>query len=128
LRFICPTCQQLLGISSRKIGAQVKCPKCRTALIVPHPEEGSAEAQGADSPAADEVWADLTAFDQPPPAPLAKSSPSTLSAASTVNDDPSMVVLPRRMFYFQGILIALVGIVALVAGYLIGSAVRLTGP
>ena len=32
---------------------------------------------------------------------------------SAANDDPSMVVLPRRMFYFQGILIAvLVGIVA----------------
>ena len=56
LRFICPTCQQLLGISSRKIRAQVKCPKCRTSLIVPHPDEGSAEAQGPDSPAADEVW------------------------------------------------------------------------
>ncbi len=44
VRFLCPACHQLLGIASRKIGAQVNCPKCQAAIIVPDPKESA----GAD--------------------------------------------------------------------------------
>ena len=37
IRFYCPFCEQLLGASSRKIGAVVECPSCRGKVGVPSP-------------------------------------------------------------------------------------------
>jgi hypothetical protein len=112
------------------MGAQVKCPKCRTALIVPNPDETAPDADllPGDSPATDEVWADVTAFDQPPAAPLAKSVAGQFSTSSEAGGDPSIILLPRRMLYLQGVLLAVVAILAFVAGYLIGGGVRLSAP
>jgi hypothetical protein len=35
IRFYCPFCRQLLGISSRKVGSVVECPSCRGKVGVP---------------------------------------------------------------------------------------------
>lgn len=35
IRFRCPVCQQLLGISRRKAGSNVQCPNCHNAVLVP---------------------------------------------------------------------------------------------
>jgi DNA-directed RNA polymerase subunit RPC12/RpoP len=38
IRFRCAYCNQLMGISSRKAGTVVRCPKCAGEIIVPSPE------------------------------------------------------------------------------------------
>lgn len=38
IRFRCAYCNQLMGISRRKAGTVVKCPKCAGEIIVPVPE------------------------------------------------------------------------------------------
>ncbi len=35
IRFYCPFCDQLLGVSSRKVGAVVECPRCHGKVGVP---------------------------------------------------------------------------------------------
>jgi hypothetical protein len=37
IRFYCPFCDQLLGVSSRKAGAVVECPGCHGQVGVPVP-------------------------------------------------------------------------------------------
>lgn len=39
IRFRCPKCDQLLGISRRKAGAHVRCPSCRYEVAVPAEDE-----------------------------------------------------------------------------------------
>jgi DNA-directed RNA polymerase subunit M/transcription elongation factor TFIIS len=166
VRFLCPACNQLLGITQRKIGAQVNCPKCGATILVPNPEEPESDqpepeqpAQLAEQPAtatielpageaqmastlpdvlADEeelpndVGFDLLGDISLPASTSASAlaEPSHTYAASV--DHPhgagKNIVISRRVVYFQAMLIALVGIIALVAGYLIGSGTRLHGP
>jgi hypothetical protein len=37
IRFRCAYCSQLMGISRRKAGTVVSCPKCHGQVVVPHP-------------------------------------------------------------------------------------------
>jgi DNA-directed RNA polymerase subunit RPC12/RpoP len=50
VRFRCAYCNQLMGISHRKVGTVVRCPKCSGQVVVPHvedaPDDAAAE-QGA---------------------------------------------------------------------------------
>jgi DNA-directed RNA polymerase subunit RPC12/RpoP len=39
IRFRCAYCNQLMGISQRKVGTIVRCPKCSGQVVVPHSEE-----------------------------------------------------------------------------------------
>ena len=39
IRFYCPFCDQLLGISSRKAGKAITCPRCHGEVGVPGPDE-----------------------------------------------------------------------------------------
>jgi hypothetical protein len=38
IRFYCPFCEQLLGITSQKVGTVVECPKCHGRVGVPSPD------------------------------------------------------------------------------------------
>ena len=38
IRFRCPSCQQVLSVTSRKAGQKVRCPACQSALRVPTPK------------------------------------------------------------------------------------------
>jgi DNA-directed RNA polymerase subunit RPC12/RpoP len=60
IRFRCAYCNQLMGISTRKAGTVVRCPKCAGEIIVPVPEG----TEGADEPP------------PPPPAPAAAAPPA----------------------------------------------------
>jgi len=51
IRFYCPFCGQLLGVSRRKAGAAVRCPRCLGEVGVPGGGGGRPPAQ-ADLPAA----------------------------------------------------------------------------
>ncbi|MBI1830297.1 MAG: hypothetical protein HYR84_02465 [Planctomycetes bacterium] len=56
IRFRCAYCNQLMGISRRKAGQVVRCPKCAGEIIVPVPEGMEASEPPPPPPA-------------PPPAP-----------------------------------------------------------
>ena len=47
-RFRCSGCGKLLGVSPRKVGRSVACPRCGTELIVPSPDAAEAEAENSD--------------------------------------------------------------------------------
>ena len=49
-KFRCSTCGKLLGVSPRKVGRPVLCPRCQTELIVPMPGD-QAEPADPDDPA-----------------------------------------------------------------------------
>src|SRR4051812_33517447 len=44
VRFRCAYCNQLMGISHRKMGTVVRCPKCSGQVVVPHVETAPADA------------------------------------------------------------------------------------
>jgi len=49
LRFRCYRCNQLLGVSSRKAGTVISCPRCAAELKVPRPEEQTVTADASRS-------------------------------------------------------------------------------
>jgi len=75
-----------------------------------------------------DVLGDLSAYGRPhggsSPSHAAKKRP----AAAIPPDDETRIVISRRVLYFQAALLAIVGLLALVAGYLIGAGSRLHGP
>jgi phage FluMu protein Com len=86
-------------------------------------EEPPADAIGPD------ILGDAIGFER-----LAAGA-SALSAASkrrpgsaTTSDKGQTIVISRQVLYFQAALLAVVAILALAAGYLIGSGARLHGP
>ncbi len=50
IKFRCYQCGKLLGISRQKSGAVVRCPQCRTDLVVPEPEPKSENLEAGSTP------------------------------------------------------------------------------
>ena len=50
IRFRCPSCQQVLSVTSRKAGQTVRCPACQSALKVPTPKAESPAEPAAAPP------------------------------------------------------------------------------
>ncbi len=140
VRFICPACNQLLGVSSRKIGAEVSCPKCRTALIVPG-EAPTAEAGPFERPEVEKAIDSLAGaglegggagptseaaggsvgwegFD---PAIAPTAAPRVEPRASFREASRERVTVPRWAIYVQAGVLPAVAIVFFLAGYWIGS-------
>jgi len=71
IRFRCKRCYQMLGIASRKAGAEIQCPKCGYSQIVPS-EEAAAAALAMDqfsrNPVVAESASDLVVYDDEPAA------------------------------------------------------------
>jgi hypothetical protein len=141
VRFLCPACHQLLSIATRKIGAEVECPKCRSTIIVPDPRDSHAsELPNAETPSLfeqaglEQALSAISASDKgvPPtaaePAPQYDSSPANSLFPQPAGDqtkrpnDDSLVVISRRVLYLQAALLAIVGLVAFFCGYVIGGA------
>ncbi len=151
VRFLCPACHQLLGIAPRKVGAQVNCPKCGATILVPDPEEPH-PAETSELPASADVIptdfpiGDIPTSDEPPADAVGSdvlgdaydrltvsvspslSAPKRAPHPDLPIDDGERIVISRRVLYFQAALLAVVGVLALLAGYLIGSGARLHGP
>jgi len=101
IRFHCTNCSQLLGIASRKAGAEINCPKCGSVQTVPR--ENRVAAADA-SPAAPAVvppapppgggsgpsLADLVVYDDLPPEP-------GLVQASEAGDTATAIAVPQAM-------------------------------
>jgi len=90
-------------------------------------EESPLDAVGSD------VLGDLTEYDRSErrdsPSPASSISPKKSPPPLDLPlDDGDRIVISRRVLYFQAVLLAVVGLLALAAGYLIGSGTRLHGP
>ncbi|MCS7045477.1 MAG: hypothetical protein NZO58_03880 [Gemmataceae bacterium] len=90
VRFRCAYCNQLMGISRRKVGTVVTCPKCGGQVVVPAPDPAQEAAeQAAANPAAafednDEVQKLLEYAEEAKPAvgamPVPRPMPAAVSA------------------------------------------------
>jgi len=139
IRFPCNQCGQLLGIASRKVGSQIKCPKCGAAQVVPTPEAAEAALamrRFARSAAQLESGSTVVVYEEPPAAGLAEPSGTSAPGHSSANAEvaaapaevagpgrpiPSdMILYRRRTLYVHGVLFLLLFAAGLGAGYLIG--------
>ena len=69
VQFVCPECNQLLSVGSRKIGMEVTCPRCQRPIVVPTHEAaavGVAMMQSLGSPPAEEPLAEFVVYDDVP--------------------------------------------------------------
>ena len=89
IRFHCNRCQQLLGISSRKAGSEIQCPKCGITQVVPSQEAAAAAlamTQFAKTDLVTDNAADLVVYDDQPsvietPRPRSQESAAGRAAA-----------------------------------------------
>ena len=58
IRFRCAYCNQLMGISTRKAGTVVRCPKCAGEIIVPVPEGAAPPAEATEQAGGPEAFDD----------------------------------------------------------------------
>ncbi len=122
VRFRCHGCQRVLSALDRKIGDEVNCPGCGTALVVP----------AADTvPAPPKIAPQETIHRRdasPPSDPPLGDSPLSNASFDASRDSKSATInlggiyVSRRVVYAQAVLLALAVTAAFVAGYFIGSA------
>jgi phage FluMu protein Com len=149
VRFLCPHCNQLLAVSSRKAGAQVNCPKCGAAIIVPEAAASEVSVSSMTSPQPIQATppADSTVpevieptvvtaggrfedaeveralsslvITESPPSTTAHPAPSVTPRLKGA--ERQTLLLPRSVIYFQGVLFAIVALLFFLAGLWIGS-------
>ncbi|MEC7556902.1 MAG: biopolymer transporter ExbD [Planctomycetota bacterium] len=92
IRFRCPSCNQVLSVSSRKAGHKVRCPACQSGLKIPSLETTTTPTPTEEPPVGSEtvVENDLdSVVDRPVPEPV-----PTAADDSVVGDVPSEDVPP----------------------------------
>jgi phage FluMu protein Com len=130
IRFRCPSCNQMLGIASRKAGGQIECPTCGMTQRVPTKEEAAtltagdaAQPEAADS-SADAMGAPAIVEVLPTPgvASRAPAARHAFDVASAVGKPvPSdMILFRRNTFYVHGLLFLLLAFAGFGLGYLVG--------
>jgi phage FluMu protein Com len=138
IRFACPECKQLLGVSARKAGTQVKCPKCNAVITVPTADEAAApinrgKAIASDAASGTEIGAETSRFEHPDieetlsrlvvydraPAEAARAGQAA-GTAQPDQDERAMLLIPRKVLYMQAGLLAAVAILFFLAGWWIG--------
>ncbi|NLE36459.1 MAG: hypothetical protein GX621_00375 [Pirellulaceae bacterium] len=140
IRFPCQQCGTQLSIARRKVGASIDCPKCGHAQIVP-PEDAadSAALTREDDDSRGDATETIILAEGPSGADASVVTPRAgfVDEASEVaardraaveaetgrsfdRVEAEMVLVSRQTIYLQGTLIAVVGMVGLLAGYLIG--------
>jgi len=116
----------LLSVATRKIGCEVKCPKCDASLIVPDandlPAPPVVRIDGATPPAVDMNLSELVFYEDIPRVVESQPAigPIVSEALSTAEFDRRLVTFPRYVLYAQGALIAVVALVAFVLGIVLG--------
>jgi DNA-directed RNA polymerase subunit RPC12/RpoP len=86
VRFRCTECRALLSIASRKAGATVQCPRCRTAVTVPGSVESATSAESTDFGLDVESPTDKDWQREPPPVP--NQPPAWATPATDWMPDP----------------------------------------
>lgn len=124
IRFACENCGQKLSAKSRQVGHVAKCPKCKNEITVPAastrpsgdrpPSESEAAGDDGDQ---DNVYSQFAVYDDDEWVYEDETDQSQKTRSAV---DIDRVSIPRGILYFQGILLALVAIVAFVFGILVG--------
>jgi DNA-directed RNA polymerase subunit RPC12/RpoP len=143
IRFRCAYCNQLMGISKRKAGQVVRCPKCAGEIIVPVPEGMQAPGDQPEEPAAGPAAFEDLNFEQHLHEPATGKNGATAAtetaAAQPQPDVPtsapgaSAAAPPKRLGFFMslGMLLVSLGVVILLLilvflfGLIIGKAIAL---
>lgn len=136
IKFACEQCGARLSVSSRKAGAQAKCPKCQRVLQIPgsapRPVDLSPEAvrsaphsmPGATPAAAlpgDDPLAQFLVYDSETELIYASDDDEVASQAGfRASLDPHKVAVPRSVLVMQGALLGLVALMSLMIGILLG--------
>lgn len=125
IRFACEQCGQKLSARSRQVGHIAKCPKCKHEVTVPaastrtsgdsRPPDsaGTGQAEGRE----DDVYSQFAVYDDDE---WVYEDETEQAGKTPVAVDFDRVSIPRSILYVQGILLALVAILAFVFGILIG--------
>jgi len=123
IRFTCPHCRQKLSVAERKAGTATACPRCHGTLTVPEPPAeakltGEKPAANAPLGEAPEFLPDADEFAGLELIYETASEPKAPPVHSRMSEE---VPVPRYVIYMQGGLMAVVALVALVIGMLLGS-------
>jgi hypothetical protein len=126
----------MLGIATRKAGSRIECPKCGVEQEVPNEDAALAAlamtALAKEQDAVFEAGGVVVYEDDPAIAELPGAGRTSRASTSVRRTVPplavapgepvpdEMILFPRRVYYVQGILFALLAVVAFGAGYLIG--------
>lgn len=117
IRFRCAYCNQLMGISTRKAGSVVRCPKCAGEIIVPMPEGMQAPDQ-AEEPLAFEEAAVEQLLNEPAPGKKSPHEAPTETAPATPEAEPSPlpppIAAPKRLGLFIPLGMLIVSLVIIV--------------
>jgi len=140
IKFACEHCGARLSVSSRKAGAQAKCPKCQRVLQIPDSDQDGgvavtiasaapvAPTQPAYNPptsavgrAADDPLSEFLVYDSESELIYATDDDEiAASAGFRASLDPHKVAVPRSILYMQGVLLGLVALTSLLIGILVG--------
>ncbi len=125
IRFACEQCGQKLTARSRQVGHVAKCPKCKQEVTVPaastrgttSPGPAAAEPPESEPDAAD-FYSQFAVYDDDAEWVYEDDADPITTVPTNVNID--RVSLPRTVLYAQGILLAVVAVIAFVFGVLVG--------
>src|SRR5436853_391270 len=138
IRFRCAYCNQLMGISHRKAGSVVRCPKCAGEIIVPVPEGAAPPEEGPEQAVPPEelkfeprvnlpvnvaVNAAAPTENAPPPADVQVRAPAPALAPRRRG-----LFLPLGMLIVSLIVVILLLILVFVLGLIIGRHTMMDGP
>jgi DNA-directed RNA polymerase subunit RPC12/RpoP len=117
IRFRCAYCNQLMGISRRKAGSVVRCPKCAGDIIVPTPDEGARAPEGAAPKPLNETFEDkgLERMLQPS-ATHAQPDDDEAQAAYLLGSERTFPEALQGLYLSRSALVlAVIGVIALLA-------------
>ncbi len=121
IRFACPSCHQLLGVSERKAGSAVRCPKCAAEVAVPAEADNAAvpAMRRFEHPEVEEAINRLVIFDRTADDDASFGKPAATSSRLN-GGSQSMLLIPRQVVYFQAGLLSLIALLFFLAGWWIG--------
>jgi hypothetical protein len=133
IRFACENCGVRLSVSTRKAGAQAKCPKCGGTIRIPQPEPAAGPGT-ADTPpepaaeatpggaASDDPFAQFAVYDVESELVYDTDFAAPPAAAARGPVDPDRLAVPRSVLYAQGVLLGLVALLGFAIGVMVGRA------
>lgn len=123
IRFACKNCQELLTVSDRTVGQQMRCPKCNTFLSVPSVDPKPTQ-QPAQQPAQQQVAADKAPDSLPVVVETEISYEEKAVQKKKLDYDHRLLAVSRKVIYIQAVLLVALTVGAAIFGYLVGRTVR----
>ncbi len=120
IRFACPKCNQLLGVSARRAGGRVSCPKCTAEVAVPAEDDAAAAAamRRFEQPEFEDAIHQLLVVDMPASDEPRVDNAAPSGAPSSI--DRTSLLISRQVVYFQAGILAAVALIFFACGWWIG--------